>query len=247
MTPRQETIGPHSVLQPWHTIPIQVRRLFTTVDGQLVDKADAGLIAAGMVKKYPVYVLGTWDREGGYAVGLNINPPKPGTYSLTVFVNGAPFTSHNVCTPYSALNEIQNQLQRGDICHVFTNDLANPTYFAWIIYSANTAPLASILANLSTTQKDRRLGRLFCDDINFVASDYINQLSEVWNYYHVDNIGRPNVQQISYAQFNDPMQVLPNVLTFKTNFEVDQYIGIATYIIPSIDEMTFNINTQIRN
>lgn len=245
MNQRREFVGPQSVLQPWHTVAIKVARYFTDVNGTVIDKTDAGLIAAGMVESYPVFILGEWDRQGGYRVGLSICPPIGNIRPLITFVNGVTGTSHNYITPFSIFNTIQQRLNIGDIVQVFVNDISSPSYFAWIVYSNNVAPLASIIANLATTQDDRRLMKLKATEINFVCTNFTLQLSEQWNYYHVDNIGRIKNNGISYNMFNTPMRVLPNVLTFQTSFDINQYVGIATYIISDIDEMTFNINTAL--
>lgn len=244
MNQKRETVNPYSILQPWHTIPIKVTRYFTDANGAVLAIADAGLVASGMVQNYPVFVLGEWDRQGGYRIGLNICPAVAPSKPLAIFANGVNGTSYNYITPFSPFNTIQQRLNIGDVVHVFYE--ATGTYFAWIVYSNVMAPTSSILSNLSTSQNDGRLMKLFCNKINFVCTNFQLQLNESWNYYHVDNIGRFKNNQISYTMFNTPMQVLPNVLTFDTSFDINQYVGIATYIIPTIDSMTFNIETQIK-
>lgn len=244
MNQRRETINPYSVLQPWHTIPIKVTRYFTDSNGKVLPIADAGLVASGMVQNYPVFILGEWDRQGGYRIGLNICPAVEPAKPYVLFTNGVTGTSNQVITPFSPFNTIQQRLNVGDICHVFYEPTG--TYFTWIVYSNNVAPMAAILANLSSTQNDGRLMKLHSHAINFVCDNYQLQLNEPFNYYHVDNIGRFKNNQMSYSMFNTPMQVLPNVLKFETTFNINQYVGIATYIIPAIDTMTFNIETQIK-
>lgn len=244
MNQRRETVNPLSVLQPWHTIPIKVTRYFTDANGTVLPIADAGLVASGMVQNYPVFVLGEWDRQGGYRIGLNITPAVDPSKPLAIFANGVNGTTHNYITPFSPANTLQQRLNIGDVVHVFYE--ASATYFCWIVYSNPVAPTSAILANLSSSQNDGRLMKLKAHAINFVCSNFRLQLNEAWNCYHVDNIGRLKNNQIPNAAFDSPMQVAPNVLKFDIDFDINQYVGIATYIIPSIDTMTFNIETQIK-
>lgn len=244
MNQRRETVNPYSVLQPWHTIPIKVTRYFTDNQGTILDIANAGLVASGMVQNYPVFVLGEWDRQGGYRIGLNICPAVEPSKPLAIFANGVNGTTNNYITPFSPFNNLQSRLNIGDIVHVFYESTG--TYFCWIVYSNPVAPTSAILANLSSTQDDGRLMRLHAHAINFVCNNFRLQLNEAWNFYHVDNIGRFKTNQMPIAAFDSPMQVAPNVLKFEAMFDINQYVGIATYIIPTIDTMTFNIETQIK-
>jgi hypothetical protein len=242
MNTRREFVSPKNVLQPFHTLSVKVNRYFTDVNGTLVDKADAGLIAAGMAVNYPVFVLGQWDKESGYKAGLNIVAPLV-PYYLT-FVNGFGMTSNQIVTPFSGLNTIQPLLKAGDIVQVYADSLTAPTYFAWIVISGSVSGMASVLANCSSRQKDNRLMRLNCFEINFIA-DFTLQLPEAWHFVHVDNLGNVKDNQITYNMFNDPFNVLPNVLTFPTEFEFNQYIGIYLYMVLGVDTMNFNFNFKI--
>src|SRR5689334_4319081 len=122
-----------STLQRKHAMPVIVNRYFTDANGTVISKANAGLVAAGMATDYPLFVLGEFDRQGGYKTGQSILSPinVPGTTSpvfLTSFVNGSPFTSNNIVTAFSPFNTIQPILKPGDIVTVWVDNLSVPTY-----------------------------------------------------------------------------------------------------------------------
>lgn len=244
MNTRREYINPQSVLQPLHTLQTKVARYFTDVDGAILAKTDAGLVAAGMAVNYPVFMLGQWDKESGYKAGLNIVPPQGSAKYYLTFVNGYGMTSNQIVTPFSGFNGIQSLLKNGDVVQVYTDDLVSPNYFAWIVVSSNVTGLASVLNNLGTKQDDNRLMKLWCYEINLVT-DFNLQLSEAWHYCHVDNLGNVKDNQITYNMFNNPFNVLPNVLPLATEFFLNQYIGIYLYMVLGVDSMSVNYNLKI--
>jgi len=45
--------------------------------------------------------------------------------------------------------------------------------------------------------------------------------------------------------FNNPFNVLPDVLTISTEFTFNQYIGIYLYMVLGVDSMQVNFNFKI--
>src|SRR5712672_3291926 len=76
-----------------YTFAVNVKRFYTNVDGSLVAKA---AVPAALKLKFPVFMLGDFDRQGGYRIGLQAVPPFPGAFYLLSFVNGAGFGTYNV-------------------------------------------------------------------------------------------------------------------------------------------------------
>jgi len=244
MNPKREYPDPSNTLQNLHTLSVNVTRYFTDVNGTLLDKNDAGLVAANMAVNYPVLVMGQWDLEGGYAVGQKVCPPLGGAKYYMTFINGKGLTSQQICSTFSPANQIQSLLRIGDIVQVYTDNLQAPNYFVWIVLTSNAFPLASVMKNFSTKQDDNRLMKLFCYQINFKAN-FMLQLPEVWHYVNVDNLGAYKDNQITYNMFNNPMNVLPDFLTLQTEFLFNQYIGIYLYMVIGVDTMNFNFNLKM--
>lgn len=237
-----------SVLQKRHSLPVIVTRYFTDVNGTIIAKNDAGLVAAGMATDYPLFLFGEFDREGGYRTGLSVLSPKqvPGSVITpriyTTFVNGVTGTSQNVVTPFSPFNTIQGQLRQGDLCAVYTDNTSAPNYFAWIVQTNNYAALSSILTNLKSIQHDRRLGPLFCYEINWYAVE--TQWDQALHFIQSDNLGTWTDNQIQPYIFKTPFNVQQGFITVGCNFTVDQFMEIGTMFEILTDQMSFNFNIE---
>lgn len=245
MTRRQEQlseVAAGSTLQKRHSMPVIVTRYFTDVNGTIISKADAGLVAAGMNVNYPVYLLGEFDRQGGYKTGLLTVLPTFPAVPYTSFVNGVTGTSNNVVTPFSPFNTIQGQLKPGDLVMIYVDNVVTPTYFSWIVQTNNYAALSSILGNLKSIQADRRLGPLFCYEINWYAPE--SQWDQVLHFLQSDNLGTWADNQIQPYIFKTPFNVQQGFITIACNFTVDQFMEIATTFEIGTDQMSFNFNIE---
>lgn len=230
-----------STLQKRHSLPIIATRYFTDVNGTIISKTDAGLIASGIAVDYPIFLMGEFDREGGYRTGLmslNAFPAVP----YTSFVNGVTGTSNNIVTTFSPFNTIQQQLKPGDLCMVYTDNILSPNYFAWIVQTNNYAALSSILTNLKSIQADRRLGPLYCYEINWYAPE--SQWDKALHFIQSDNLGTWTDNQIQPYIFKTPFNVQQGFITVGCNFTIDQFMEIATIFELSTDQMSFNFNIQ---
>lgn len=244
MNSKREFVGAENTLQPLHTLSLNVTRYFTDVNGTILAKNDAGLVAAGMTQKYPVFMLGEFDKMSGYKIGQNIVPPKGIVKYYLTFVNGYGMTTNQIVTPFSGVNDVQQMIKLGDIVQVYTDNLLSPNYFCFIVLSGETTGLASLMGNLGTKQNDNRLMKLHCYEIRLIT-DFIQQLPEAWNYVYADNLGNFKSNQITYNMFNNPFNVLPDVLTVSTEFDFNQYIGIYLYMVLAVDKMSVNFNFKI--
>lgn len=236
-----------SVLQGKHCLPVIATRYFTDVNGTIIDKADAGLVAAGMATSYPLFVLGEFDREGGYRTGLSqvspvnvagFDPPK----YLTSFVNGVTGTSHSVVTPFSPFNTIQPQLKNGDLVTVYVDNAATPNYYCFMVLTNNYAAMSSIMSNLKSSQADRRLGKLFVYEINWYSLEAQWELP--FNFIQSDNLGTWTNNPVQPSTFKTPFNVLEGFITVKTAFMLDQFMELAVLFLLASDTMSFNFNIQ---
>lgn len=250
MTPAREQLSEvdaGSTLQRKHSMSLSAKRYFTDVNGTVLSKADAGLVAAGMATAYPLFLLGEFDRQGGYKTGLATLQPVqvPGTTPpviFTTFVNGATGTSNNVVTPLSPFNTIQALLKQGDIVVVYTDNVQTPTYFCFMVVSNPYAAMSSIMANLVSSQADRRLGPLWCYEINWYAP--AAQWEKPLNFITSDNLGTWRNNPVQPYIFDTIYNALPDFITVKTSFVLDQFMLIALMYDLATDNMTFNFNIQ---
>lgn len=225
-----------------HTIDVSISRYYTTVDGAILDKNDAA-IPSNLKTKFPFFMFGAFDMDGGYKIGLQNTPAALAAKYLMTFVNGAGASSYSVMG-FSGLNTIQVELSTGDIVHVYTDDLTNPNIFIWIVQHNAVIPLASIMGNTRTTQHDNVLGKLIVKKINFTTPLAANKTSPQWleglNVIKIDNVGDVRTNQLAPNSWWTPQTGLNGVLTLQVIFEVNQYTELASYMLFSTDAMQFN-------
>lgn len=234
--------GPRLPEMLFRSVPITVKRFFTDVDGVILAKNDV-LIPAAMKVRYPVLMFGTFDMNSGYRAGINVCAPGVGVNYLKSFVNGISSTSYSVLG-ITGLNEIQGQLNLGDIVHVFCDDIQNPSYFCWIVQTSNgLSGLSSVIMNLMTNQNDNRLGKLYIYEVMLNTSDP-NQWKQVINFTVYDNLGNYSNDSINPKMFRGPFTELDNLIRLDTQFLADQYLGVNTFIDFDTDNLTFDFNIR---
>lgn len=223
-----------------HTLPVSIKLYITDVDGNVLDKNNPA-IPAKMKVKYPFYLFGEFDRQGGYRIGNRINPPGVGIDYMFTYVNGVglPFLY------FTGFNQIQNMMQLGDLVHTFADDRNNPTYFAFVIISSSTASYASIIQNTETIQNDRRIGQIDIEEVNFFMNSssstvIARQIDEDFTYAFIDNTGMYKKDSISSNTFKTPFQELKDFITIDVAFKLDQYILLTSYIDYEINSLEYN-------
>ncbi len=238
-SPRPQSPQKDNVFFRLHNLEISVNKYYTDVDGAIIAK---GAVPAAIQTKFPVCLLGAFDSEGGFKVGLQNVPPMPNTFYLMSFVNGLGATSKNV-VGFSGLNTIKGQISTGDLVHVYTDDLQNPSYFIWIVISAQSTSYASFLSNLRTSQNDLRIGQINIKEINYQADD-ISQFREDINFTSLDNIGSFENNPVNVYTFFGPQVEQEGFLTVKTSAKMNQYLGLNLYMRFACDSFSFNLKIE---
>lgn len=238
---KKQTVNPNSVLVRNHTIPVVIKKLYTDVDGVVVAK---NTIPATMQQKVPVFLLGDFDRQGGYKIGLQNIPPDANLKYLLTFVNGNGATFANV-VGFSGISTIQQYLNPGDIVQVYTDSLLAPSYFVWIIVQNTYASIASIIGNSETMQNDRRIGPIYVHEINYIA-DNENQLKESIQVVHYSNIGTWKANQIEpLGIYRTPFDVQTGLVRIVVKpFALDQYIGLNMNVLFDTDKITMDFKIK---
>ena len=239
---KQQRVAVNTVLVKNHTIPVTVKKLYTDVDGVVIDK---NTIPAAIQKKVPVFLLGDFDKQGGYKIGLQNIAPDASIKYLMSFVNGLGATFANV-VGFTGISTIQQHINPGDIVQVYTDSVLNPSYFIWIIIQNTYASIASIIGNSESVQNDRRIGPIFVHEINYLA-DNENQLKESLQIVHYSNIGTWNANGIDpLGIYRTPFDVQTGLVRIVVKpFSLDQYLGINTNMLFATDKfsMDFKIKT----
>lgn len=125
---------------------VNVTRYTTDGNGTILDDA---VIPASQKIPFPFHMFGEFDRNGGYRIADGM---VNSVYRTILF---AVYPSWGVNTPlffFNALANINNVFKKGDTIFVYVDDLLAPTYFTFVIISAQQGAYASIVSQLNTTQ-----------------------------------------------------------------------------------------------
>lgn len=238
---KRQTVNAANVLVRDHTIPIVIKKLYTDVDGLVIAK---NTLPASLQQKVPVFLLGDFDRQGGYKIGLQSIPPHESFEYLMTFVNGAGANITGI-VGYSGFSTIQNHIKVGDIVQVYTDSLLNPSYFVWIVIQNTYASIASIIGNSETLQNDRRIGPIYVHEINYIA-DNDSQLKEAIQIIHYSNIGTWKANQIEpLGIYRTPFDVQTGLVRIQVKpFALDQYLGMNTNVLFETDRITMDFKIK---
>lgn len=223
-----------------HSIPVDIRRYFTNVDGTIQAKAG---IPAILKTAYPFYLLGYFDLKGGFSTGLKSLPPQPGTFYLTSFIEGSTLTSAQI-TGFSGLNDIRSKIRTGDIVHVFTDDLTAPNFFIWIVQSSRNGSIGSIVANSDTLKSDEKIGPVFIDHFQYFTDQPDNQWNVPLYFTRSSNIASFQFDQVQPYIFKNPNTQQDGFIRVACRFNLDQYKSIGTNFL--FDTESISINFQIQ-
>jgi hypothetical protein len=210
-------------------LSVYVNRYFTDTDGNEVNKA---AVPAAMQIAYPFYLLGEFDRVGGYKQGNNLTPPLVGSEYVGTFMigEGAPFLGFN------PLNTIGSKLKLGDLAHVYTDSLALPTYYVFIVQGAQTVSLLSVLANSRDAKGFIKSFSYFTDNVD----QWYNEL----NFISFNAAGEYTKDAISPFLSLSPelKSARGKFILAEISWSFTQYIEIASYMSFDTDSILFNFN-----
>ena len=217
------------------SLNITIKRYFTDSSGFTVDKST---VPAALQKDYPVYLLGNFDRIGGYNIGQKTVKQPAGVFYVMTYVNNY----SNSFLSSTGFLDVSNNFKIGDIITVFTDDLANPNYFVFIQQTCQYGSLASIISNTQTQQQDGVIGQLFVKNIGFQV-DQENQISQSWQMVALDNLGQFKSQPFDPITFKKPLYRLNDFIELPISFLMTQFTAINFLMNFTCNEI--NVNFRI--
>lgn len=236
---REKLSAPLSDLR---ALSINVKALFTDVNGTIIDK---NILPANLKVKLPLFLLSEFDRIGGYYAGLRIVPVAQNSWQLLSSLiwggDGMPFPFG-----FPGLNDIQGQINSGDIVTIWTDSLTVPTYYAFVIQGIDGASLGSILANTKTTQRDKNLGELYIQKCQYFSDNEPNWFQPM-NIIEIDNLGNFRKDGLQPNSFRKIYQTENVFVEFNLEFFISQYVGLYTYLLFTTNNLQFNFVLQVQN
>lgn len=225
----------------WHSIPINIKRYFTDVDGAVIAKAAA---PAALQTYYPFFMFGEFDREGGYNTALKALGVAPGTFYLTSFMNANGITAQQI-TGFTGLNTVRNFIKNGDIVHVFTDNLNAPNFFVWVVVSNQYGAMSSIVGNSESHQKDGLIGKIYLDFFKYYTDNPNEQFKTPLHFTRSTNIATWSDNQVQPYIFKTPYTEQQGFVDIQCQFNLDQYLSVGSffqYTTESIN-MLFRLGT----
>lgn len=229
----------HPLVVSPQSIPVSITRIYTDVDGAVIDKSAAPL---AMQKSWPVFVLGAYDRNGGYRIAQLMKPPVTGSgFFLFSFVAG-----QSLPFPYATgLNTVNNQLSPGDLVQVWTDNVDSPSYFVFIVQNirANVAGYGSILYDTINNERKK-----FVETIDYYAyasgGAYDPQFGEGLRFIRFNELGNYRQDDVNPLSYKNPIQYQQGFIRIPVRFELEEKFGFVTYMQFGTDTILFNMNVK---
>lgn len=203
---------------------IFVKRYTTDGTGQILATP---AIPASMQGAFAFHAFGEFDRQGGFQIAdkvTNVN----GSILFSTYVYG-------LNTPlffFSPLANINAQFKKGDIIHVYVDNINAPNYFTFVVISTTSGGYASLVSQSNITQIDDNgpWGVFKCDEIKFTwyNDEQLNYpLVTIQSYYN----GNYKSDSFDPSSYYSTMQK-PDLKTvyIPVKMLVNQYAGLSGYI-----------------
>jgi len=209
------------------SINLQVKRFFTDVDGQIIDK---GSVASNWQRDYPVYMLGDFDRVGGFNLSQSTLHQPNGIKFLMTYVHGLqqPFLYS------SGFNTVQLNFKLGDVITIFTDSFDAPTGYVWIQQTALSGALSSIISNIEQHIHVKNIS---------LQVDSTDQLEFDWQEVNFMPSGIYQSSPLILAEFRQPNFKLTDYILIKKDFKLTRFKGFN--FLFSFSSNYMNINFRI--
>jgi hypothetical protein len=229
----KESLPGFTPLYAQGSLNINVKRFFTDANGAVVDK---NTVPNALKVSYPVFLLGNFDRIGGYNIGQKTIRMPVGIPFLMSYVNGYsnPFLYN------TGFNDVINNFKVGDIVTVFTDDLNNPNFYVFIVQTCDYGSIASVISNTQTQQQDGVIGQLHVKNIAYQV-DQENQISETWQMIAIDNLGQFKQNPFVPVMYKQPLYKLNDFILLPISFLMTQFTAINFLMQFESDNITINL------
>lgn len=235
------------------SLQVIVRRIFTDVNGTIIDKS---LAPAALQVKYPIYLFNEFDRKGGLFFGNKNLPPVKTSLFIDCFIWGTvnAFSLYG----FSGVNDIQTQIKFGDIVFRYTDNYQAPNGFCHIVLSMSNNSLGAIMSDLEIFDLFKLpidvapVEKVFYETVNakyYVTASSLDLQKKQWQqpfiYDKVAKLGElEQVNKIVPWNFQTPESFDNGFVTPYFTLTLDQYVGIFTYMLYTTDSMEFEIQVK---
>lgn len=216
------------------SIAFTVGRFYTDANCTVIAK---GAAPAAMQIKYPIYLLGDYDRQGAYWLGQKNTPSLPGVEFLAHFTWGI---NNPYFIGFNPLSTIQREIKAGDLVTVYTDNRLAPNYFVFIVVACDTVSAASILANLTQGKNKTEMLELW------YYANVTTQWEEPIQRLLIDPTGDVQANYIEPKVYRQPKTVQNGFVKIPWKMVLNQYKGLNTYFQYATDTISFSFKLNIQ-
>ncbi len=206
---------------------ITVSKFVTDTDGKIISNTS---IPVQYQQKLPVYLFGEFDRAGGYSIGNRLTPP---INDLVYILNDTVGNTFDLLS-FSGTNNIKNKLTTGDLYFLYSDSASFPTFFIWVIISAQQRAYSSILKNPIVQGLNVEL-------IKF-TTDNDAQFGESWQLVNYNMTGDYKRDFIEPYLYRPPETQQSNLIDMTFSYKIFNFSGIYFYMLYDSDLMSLNFN-----
>ncbi len=209
-------------------LSISVKKFYTDVDGNIIDKNTEFPIGSEFRVNLPVWLWGKFDYRSQYSISRRLTPFVSNAWK---FFNMYVAASYEFLV-FSGANGIRSQIGTGDVVFVYTDDVINPTYFVFIVVTGqNLNPYASIVQDVDGSL----ISLMFKYDSVQNPFNYQQELE----YIQFDKLGNSKRSTIQPDTFLPPSNKHTDVIDIELEMMLTEYFSLNTYLLFETDIITF--------
>lgn len=203
---------------------INVQRFYTNTAGTILDK---NTVPASLQTKFPFYLFGEFDKQGGYRLGNQITFPVIGGLIQTLVVRG-----QYDFTQFTGANNVRDNFNIGDFILLYGDSLTAPTYLIWILISCPFQSYASVVGNTKHLP-------LKTHSILYKTDNQL-QYNETLSAVRVNQIGVFETKTYQPLANKNPLNPQDDFIEMLLPFTFSQYLGMYSYF--QFDTELVNLN-----
>jgi hypothetical protein len=209
------------------SISISVNRYFTDLNGNVLDK---NLIPDSLKVKFPFYLFGKQDFDGGF-YGANMANPTINSVYFQRYISGEGFD-------WFALQggDIWTKYHVGDMVLVFADSYPDMSYLIFVVVSCDRQAYGSIL-------KDQFRGALELTEILYIL-DNKNNYNERISFVQLNNLSVPKIDYYQPLAAFTPEQKQVEFIKIPLHYKMNPLIGLGSYIQFETEFMNFEFKVK---
>lgn len=211
-------------------LTVNVRRYFTDVDGQVIDKTT---LPANLQKDLPFYIFGKYDFDSGYKAALEEVPPPEDWVYMYSFPVAREFS---FLLNFSGLNNVKDRLRASDVVQLYTDDINNPNFFCFIQVGISLQSYSGLLLNMNS-------GKYLVNNFGY-ATDNFQQYTEPIAIVEQNPFSEPRRDFFQPLKYKPPSDFLRDDLTMRLKIQFSQYVGMYSRMKFATDLIDFSYNFE---